>query len=93
MSEVNRRRPISASAVISWRPSSSFSVCSSSVIRQKITMPTQAKSTATPWMADHSHGFACPAAWLKIRFRARAVPTPWLSTVNATFHRNGTQSW
>ncbi|OLT02946.1 hypothetical protein BJF90_27840 [Pseudonocardia sp. CNS-004] len=79
--------------MISRLPSASFSVCSSSVIRQKITMPTQAKSTAMPWMNDHSHGFACPAAWEKIRLPSQIVPMPWLRKVNPTFQRNGTQSW
>ena len=93
MSEVNCRRLISASAVSSLRPSVSFSVCSSSVTRQKITTPTQAKSTATPWMNDHSQGCCWAAGWLKIWPPSQIVPTPWLSTVKATFQRNGTQSW
>ena len=57
-----------------------------------MTTPQQAASTATPWMADHTHGLVCPAGWLKIRSVRSAEPKPWLSTVNTTFHRNGTQS-
>jgi hypothetical protein len=79
--------------VSSRRPSASFSVCSSSVIRQKITMPTQARSTATPWMNDQTHGCCCAAGWLKICPPSQMVPMPWLRVVNPTFQRNGTQSW
>ena len=55
---MNCRRPISASD--SWRVSRSFSSCDSSVTRQNNIIPTQANSTATPWISDHSHGLACP---------------------------------
>ena len=64
MSDVNLRRPISASA--SSRVSSSFWCCSSSVTRQNSITPMHASSTATPWMSDQSHGFACAAGWLNI---------------------------
>ena len=91
MSEVNFRRPISASASL-W-VSSSFWFCSSSVTRQNSITPTQASSTATPWMSDQSHGSACAAGWLNISVRSHIEPTPWVTTVNSTFSRNGTQSW
>ncbi|MFD1521582.1 hypothetical protein [Pseudonocardia yunnanensis] len=44
--------------------------------RQKSVMPTQARRTATPWIADQSHGFACAAGWLKINVGCHAEPIP-----------------
>ena len=91
MSEVNRRRLISASA--SRRVRSSFWFCSSSVTRQNSITPTHASSTATPWMIDQVHGCCCAAGWLNISVRSHIEPTPWLTTVSTTLSRNGTQSW
>src|SRR5919112_6675646 len=90
-SDVNWRRCTSASA--SSRVSRSFCSCSSSVSRQKIITPTQATSTARPCTTDHSQGFAWAAGWLNISVRSHIEPTPWLTTVNSTLNRNGTQSW
>ena len=88
-SEANRRRPASASA--SRRASAVRSV-TSSVTCQKRTMPAHAASTATPWTSDHSHGFAWPAGWLKIRSRRSDEPSTWLTTVNAIMNSSGSQS-
>ena len=90
-SEVNSRRASSAS--LSCLVRASAFCCSSSLVRQKITMPTQANSTATPWMPDQTQGWAWALGWLKIRLLCQSEPRPWLSTVNAMFQRNGTQSW
>jgi hypothetical protein len=90
-SAVNLRRVISVSA--SCLVSRSDFCCSVSVFCQNTTTPTQAASTATPWMADQVQGLVCPAGWLKIRLDCHTEPIPWLATVKAMFHRNGTQSW
>ncbi len=88
---MNCRRPISASA--SCRASAFFSRCDSSVTRQNSTIPTQANSTATPWISDHSQGFCWPAGVVEDQVFCQAEPTPWLTTVNRMLNRNGTQSW
>jgi hypothetical protein len=62
------------------------------VIRQNKAIPTQANSTAMPWINDHSHGFPWAAGWLKISVCCHTDPTPWLITVKTTLSRNGTQS-
>ena len=88
---MNRRRL--SSAADSCSVSRSDRCCSSSVVRQNSTTPTQAASTATPWMSDQVQGRCCAAGWLNIRSGTRLDPIPWLSTVNTMFSRNGTQSW
>ena len=94
MSEVNRRRPISASAVTSWRLSA--------VLLDLLVLgdpPEDHHADAgraaprrrgSPTTATGSPG---PPGCAKIRLPSQIVPMPWLTTVNATFQRNGTQSW
>ena len=83
----------SASAAAIEATRATLRCCSRSVFFQKTISPMQAASTATPWMSRPGPRPLLPLRVVEHGSEAMALPSPCDTTVNATFQRNGTQSW